>query len=134
MKYIILIVVFLMAMFVGCQFVVNEEGELLELLEEKCILFKEKCSEFSKFIQEVEKFEKVIVVQDFIMVVKNRKLVIIVLVECMNFEYFVEIQVLVVVDDYINVISEVVGCIFNLIVEEGDNVCKGQLIVELDLE
>jgi RND family efflux transporter MFP subunit len=134
MKYIIPIVAILMALLAGCQPAANEEGQLPESLEEKRTLLKEKRSELSKLTQEVEELEKAIAVQDPTMVAKNRKLVTTAPVERTNFEHFVEIQASVAADDYINVTSEVAGRILNLTVEEGDNVRKGQLIAQLDLE
>ncbi|MEQ8707259.1 MAG: efflux RND transporter periplasmic adaptor subunit [Phaeodactylibacter sp.] len=134
MKYIIPIVALLMTVAVGCQSAANEAGELPESLEEKRALLKEKRSSLSRLTQEVEELEKAVAKQDPNMVAKNRKLVTTAPVERTDFMHFVEIQASVAADDYLNVTSEVAGRILNLTVEEGDNVRKGQLIAELDLE
>ncbi len=135
MKYIIPIAALAMLIATGCQpQEATSQGEFPESLEEKRALLKEKRVELSQLTESVEKLEAAIAKQDPTMVANKRKLVTAEPVERGTFEHFVEIQASVEADDYINVTSEVAGRITNLTVEEGDNVRKGQLIAQLDLE
>lgn len=135
MKYIIPIAALAMLAVTGCQPQgATAEGEFPESLEEKRALLKEKRTELSQLSESIEKLEEAIAKQDPAMVADKRKLVTTAQVERGTFEHFVEIQAAVEADDYLNVTSEVAGRITNLTVEEGDNVRKGQLIAQLDLE
>lgn len=65
---------------------------------------------------------------------KRSKLVTTIAAEQKNFSHYVEIQGAVRSDDLVDVTSEVAGRILSLKAKEGQQVRKGQLIAELDLE
>ena len=65
---------------------------------------------------------------------KRSKLVTAIAAEQKDFSHFVEIQGAVKSDDMVDVTSEVAGRILTLKAKEGQQVRKGQLIAELDLE
>lgn len=65
---------------------------------------------------------------------KRSKLVTTIAAEQKDFSHYVEIQGAVRSDDLVDVTSEVAGRILSLKAKEGQQVRKGQLIAELDLE
>ena len=133
MKYLIPTSILLALLLSACQSQ-EETNEIPEKLEDKRALLKGKRKELSQLTELVEKLEKAVAKQDPSMVAENRPVVTTASVERTDFKHFVEIQASVEADDYVNAASEVAGRITKLTVEEGDNVRRGQLIVELDLE
>ncbi len=65
---------------------------------------------------------------------KRTKLITTIAAEQKDFSHFVEIQGAVKSDDLVDVTSEMAGRILSLKAKEGQQVRKGQLIAELDLE
>jgi membrane fusion protein, multidrug efflux system len=133
MKYLIPTSILLALLLSACQSQ-EETNEIPEKLEDKRALLKGKRKELSQLTELVEKLEKAVAKQDPSMIAENRPVVTTASVERTDFKHFVEIQASVEADDYVNAASEVAGRITKLTVEEGDNVRRGQLIVELDLE
>ncbi|NBC07821.1 MAG: efflux RND transporter periplasmic adaptor subunit [Bacteroidetes bacterium] len=133
MKYLIPTFILLALLLSACQPQENANA-IPEKLEDKRALLKEKRTELSKLTEFVDKLEKAVAEQDPTKVAENRPIVTTVPVERTNFKHFVEIQAAVEADDYVDVTSEVAGRITKLTAEEGDDVRRGQLIAELDLD
>ena len=133
MKYLIPTSILLALLLSACQSQ-EETNEIPEKLEDKRALLKEKRTELSRLTEFVDKLEKAVAEQDPSMVAENRPIVTTAQVERTDFKHFVEIQAAVEADDYVDATSEVAGRITKLTVEEGDNVRRGQLIAQLDLE
>ena len=133
MKYLIPTSILLALLLSACQSQ-EETNEIPEKLEDTRALLKEKRTELSRLTEFVDKLEKAVAEQDPSMVAENRPIVTTAQVERTDFKHFVEIQAAVEADDYVDATSEVAGRITKLTVEEGDNVRRGQLIAQLDLE
>ena len=108
--------------------------EVPQDLEGKKTLLREKKQVLSDLTAEITALEKEIASLDPNIIADNRTAVTTTKLEPEDFEHFVEIQGTVQADDYIDVTSEIAGRILKMTVKEGDNVRKGQLIAELDLE
>jgi len=134
MKYFIPTIALLALLLTACQPEAANENEIPESLEDKRALLKEKRAELKQLTEFVEKLETSAAEQDPSMIAANRRLVTTALVERTDFKHFVEIQAAVEADDYIDVTSEVAGRLIKQVAKEGDNVKKGQLIAQLDLE
>ncbi len=111
-----------------------KENAIPETLGEKKALLKEKKAELKELTGFIAQLEAAVAREDTALVPKKARLVTTMLVERSDFKHFVEIQGSVQADKLVDVTSEVAGRILRLNVREGDNVTKGQLIAEIDLE
>lgn len=134
MKYYIPTLLLAALFLAACQGNKSQEGKIPEKLEDKRALLKEKRQELSTLTEFIDTLEKAVAQQDPSVVADKRALVTTAPVERTNFKHYVEIQAAVEADDYVDVTSEVAGRITKLTVEEGDNIRRGQLVAQLDLE
>ncbi|MCB0571386.1 MAG: efflux RND transporter periplasmic adaptor subunit [Phaeodactylibacter sp.] len=100
----------------------------------KRALLKEKQEALKEITVQIARLEQEIDSLDPSANSEMRRLVTAAQVQRVDFKHFVEIQGSVQADDFVGVASEASGRILQLKVDEGDNVRKGQLIAELDLE
>lgn len=109
-------------------------NEIPEDLEGKRALLREKRAELKTLSDLVAQLEDEIAALDPSLQNKEGRLVTTATVSRRDFQHFVEIQGSVQADDMVDAMPEVSGRIIRLTVKEGDNVRRGQLIAELDLD
>ena len=118
----------------SCQSAAPETtNEIPQDLAGKKELLNEKRAELKTLTNLIEDLEEQIAEEDPT-IRKRSKLVTTIPAEQKDFSHYVEIQGSVKSDDLVDVTSEVGGRILTLKAKEGEQVRKGQLIAELDLE
>ncbi len=135
MKYLtkILSLTVLLAL-AACSSTSSDEGAIPKSLEGKKALLKEKQLDLKNLTAMIAQLEQEIAALDPNSKQQFRRIVTTIPVQRSNFEHFVDIQGSVQADDVVGVSSESSGRILRLTVKEGDQVRRGQLIAELDLE
>ncbi len=130
MKYFNLIL-FLAVVFSACG---GGEKPKKSSLAMKKQLLKEKKDSLKALTAEIESLKAEIGILDTTRVVKAPKLVDTKLVTRKDFKRFIEIQGAVEADDLVSASSEMGGRITNMTLKEGDNIRKGQLVANIDME
>lgn len=127
-------IILLALLLAGCQPSATEAtDEIPEDLAGKKALLNTKRQEMKKLSDVIAQLEEQIAEEDPT-VRKRTKLITTVAAAQKDFSHFVEIQGAVKSDDLVDVTSEMAGRILSLKAKEGQQVRKGQLIAELDLE
>lgn len=127
-------IILLALLLAGCQPTTSETTDQIpEDLAGKKALLNTKRQEMKKLSDMIAQLEEQIAEEDPT-VRKRTKLITTVAAEQKDFSHFVEIQGAVKSDDLVDATSEVAGRILSLKAKEGQQVRKGQLIAELDLE
>ena len=126
-------VMLLTLLLTACQQPTGDANEIPADLEGKKAMLDAKRAELKALNAVITELEEKIAIDDPTMS-KRSKLVTTILASQKDFDHYVEVQGAVQSDDLVDVTSEVGGRILTLKVKEGQNVRKGQLIAELDLE
>ncbi|RMF00531.1 MAG: efflux RND transporter periplasmic adaptor subunit, partial [Bacteroidetes bacterium] len=122
----------LLALLVACQ-APAEEGSLPESLEEKRSLLREKQKELQRLKIDIAELEAAILAQDPD-AQKANPLVRTQRVEKGDFSSYVTLQGSVAADALVGASAEIGGRVTQLLVKEGDNVRRGQLVAVIDVE
>jgi membrane fusion protein, multidrug efflux system len=135
MKYLTKILsLSLLLVLAACSSTSSNEDAIPESLEGKKALLKEKQQDLKTLTAMIAQLEQDIAKLDPNSKQQFRRIVTTIPVQRTNFEHFVDIQGSVQADNVVGVSSESSGRILRLTVKEGDQVRRGQLIAELDLE
>lgn len=103
-------------------------------ISEKRALLQAKRSELTQLTEEISRLEKEIEIMDPNVKNARRKLVTTGPVKRQNFARYIKIQGAVEAEDLVEVAAETGGRIIKVFVREGEQVKKGDVLVELDLE